>query len=64
MLIKRYSWGPVKNSGVSTAELDDSGAYGDWPEDFDDTERQAEKEYLDAVETKAGSAHYMDKSRV
>lgn len=37
---------------VSTAELDDKGAYGDWPEDFDDTELQAESAYLDAVEAK------------
>ncbi|HRZ12202.1 MAG TPA: AAA family ATPase [Kiritimatiellia bacterium] len=37
---------------VSTAELDDRGAYGDWPEDFDQTELQAEQEYLDAVEAR------------
>jgi hypothetical protein len=37
---------------VKTAELDDNGAYGDWPEDFDQTELQAEQAYLDAVEAK------------
>jgi predicted ATPase len=37
---------------VTTAELDDNGAYGKWPEDFDDTELQAEQAYLDAVESK------------
>jgi len=37
---------------VTTAELDDNGAYGNWPEDFDDTELQAEQAYLDAVENK------------
>lgn len=37
---------------VTTAELDDNGAYGKWPEDFDDTELQAEQAYLDAVEAK------------
>jgi len=37
---------------VKTAELDEKGAYGDWPEDFDDTELQAEQDYLDAVEAK------------
>jgi len=37
---------------ITTAELDDKGAYGKWPEDFDDTELQAEQAYLDAVETK------------
>jgi hypothetical protein len=39
---------------VSSADLDDNGAYGDWPEDFDDVELEAAKEYLDAVEGKAG----------
>lgn len=37
---------------VTTAELDDNGAYGKWPEDFDDTELEAEQAYLDAVEAK------------
>jgi hypothetical protein len=37
---------------VQTADLDDNGAYGDWPEDFDQTELDAEKEYLDEVEGK------------
>jgi hypothetical protein len=37
---------------VKTAELDDKGAYGDWPEDFDDVELQAEQAYLDAVEAR------------
>jgi len=35
---------------VPTAALDDDGAYGDWPEDFDATELDAEQAYLDAVE--------------
>jgi hypothetical protein len=37
---------------VRTAELDDAGAYGDWPEDFDRTELQSEQAYLDAVEAR------------
>jgi predicted ATPase len=37
---------------VRAADLDDNGAYGDWPEDFDQTELEAEKEYLDTVEAK------------
>jgi hypothetical protein len=37
---------------VQTANLDDNGAYGDWPEDFDKTELEAETEYLDTVEAK------------
>lgn len=40
---------------VKTADLDDKGAYGDWPEDFDDTELHAEQAYLDAVEAKEAS---------
>lgn len=35
---------------VTPADLDENGAYGNWPEDFDQTELEAEKEYLDAVE--------------
>jgi predicted ATPase len=34
---------------VSTAELDDDGTYGDWPEDFDETALRSEKAFLDAV---------------
>jgi len=37
---------------VTPADLDENGAYGDWPEDFDDVELDAEKAYLDAVERK------------
>lgn len=38
---------------IRTAELDESGAYGDWPEDFSDTELAAERAYLDAVEQRS-----------
>ncbi len=37
---------------VTPADLDENGAYGDWPEDFDEVELNAEKAYLDAVEDK------------
>lgn len=37
---------------VQMADLDDLGAYGDWPEDFDKTELDAEQDYLDAVESR------------
>jgi predicted ATPase len=37
---------------VTPADLDENGAYGDWPEDFDEVELHAEKDYLDAVEGK------------
>lgn len=35
---------------VSKATLDKFGAFGDWPEDFDDTSLKVEQIYLDAVE--------------
>ena len=34
---------------VRLAELDDTGAFGDWPEDFSDTQLAAEGAYLDAA---------------
>jgi hypothetical protein len=34
---------------VRLAELDDTGAFGDWPEDFSDTQLAAERTYLDAA---------------
>jgi len=40
---------------VNKAPLDEDGAYGDWPADFDDVALQAEREYLDAVEARHGS---------
>lgn len=35
---------------VDKACLDEMGAFGDWPEDFDETSLSVEKMYLDAVE--------------
>jgi predicted ATPase len=37
---------------VTAADLDENGAFGDWPEDFDEVELNAERDYLDAVERK------------
>jgi predicted ATPase len=34
---------------VSSAELDETGAYGQWPEDFDDVHLAADSDYLDAA---------------
>lgn len=34
---------------ITTAELDDKGAYGDWPEDFGEVTLDTEGRYLDAV---------------
>jgi hypothetical protein len=33
---------------VSSADLDENGAFGEWPEDFGEVEMNAEKAYLDA----------------
>lgn len=35
---------------IVEAKLDDYGAFGDWPEDFDEVSLAVEQEYLDAVE--------------
>jgi len=40
-------------TNVSKALLDEFGAFGEWPEDFDDTSLAVEQMYLDAVEKKA-----------
>ncbi|WP_138755788.1 AAA family ATPase [Paenibacillus sinopodophylli] len=37
-------------SFVESADLDDTGSFGEWPEDFDDTNLTAEANYLNAVE--------------
>jgi len=37
---------------VTSAELDQLGAYGDWPEDFGEVEAAVDNRYLDAVESK------------
>ena len=36
---------------VTSADLDDAGAFGDWPEDFGDIELKSESRYLDAAES-------------
>jgi len=38
------------DSYVKSADLDEHGAFGDWPEDFDEIGLTAESNYLDAVE--------------
>ena len=35
---------------VTSADLDDAGAYGDWPEDFDDVDLKTQSRYLNAVD--------------
>lgn len=38
---------------IRSADLDENGAFGDWPEDFDDVTLDTERDYLDAVEMRA-----------
>jgi len=40
---------------VTSGEMDQLGAYGDWPEDFGEIEAAVENRYLDAVESKVFS---------
>ena len=35
---------------IDTADLDEAGAYGDWPEDFDDVDLKTQSRYLDAAD--------------
>lgn len=39
---------------VTSADLDQQGRFGEWPEDFATTELEAENRYLDAVEKEEG----------
>jgi predicted ATPase len=38
---------------VNSTDLDENGAFGAWPEDFDEVELDAAKDYLDAVESRS-----------
>ena len=35
---------------IDTADLDEAGAYGDWPEDFDDVDLKAQSRYIKAAQ--------------
>ena len=47
-----FTRNPDGSSKVTTAELDEVGAFGDWPEDFGSTALGLENRYLSAAETK------------
>ena len=52
-LVKLHWFSRSDNDGttsIESADLDENGAFGDWPEDFGDVELKAEGVYLDAVE--------------
>ena len=36
---------------INTADLDEAGAYGDWPEDFDDVDLKAQSRYIKAAQS-------------
>lgn len=49
----RLNWFRRRDNGVTeitSGQLDESGAYGDWPEDFGAVIMEAESRYLDAAE--------------
>jgi len=53
----RLHWFQRSEDGATTAtkgELDEAGAFGDWPEDFGEVELKAESRYLDAAELARG----------
>lgn len=41
---------------VDSSGMDEQGAFGQWPEDFDDVALEADSEYLDAVERRGACA--------
>ena len=38
---------------MRSADLDEDGAFGDWPVDFDDVALNAQSKFLDAVESRS-----------
>ena len=45
-----FTRGENGTTKISTADLDEAGAYGDWPEDFDDVDLKAQNRYLNAAQ--------------
>ena len=37
---------------VTSADLDETGAYGEWPEDFDDVDLKAQSRYIKAAQSR------------
>lgn len=51
----RLHWFKLQEDGsthIVSADLDEAGAFGDWPEDFDQVTMDSESRYLDAAEAK------------
>jgi hypothetical protein len=54
----KLHWFTRSDSGVTTitsADLDDQGTFGDWPEDFADVALNAQNRFLNAAELKVGA---------
>ena len=45
-----FSRGDDGSTEITSADVDEAGAFGDWPEDFADVALQNESAYLDAVD--------------
>jgi len=45
-----FTRGEDGTTTIKSADLDEGGAFGDWPEDFDDVTLNAQSRYLDAAE--------------
>jgi len=58
-LVKLHWFARDENGATSirSADLDESGAFGDWPEDFDDVTLDAQSRYLDAAESRQQRIH-------
>lgn len=51
--LAKLHWFTRRENGVTevnSADLDEAGAYGEWPEDFDDVDLKAQSRYLNAVD--------------
>ncbi len=51
----RLHWFTRREDGateINTADLDEVGAYGDWPEDFDDVDLKTQSRYLNAAQSR------------
>ncbi len=54
----KLHWFKRRNDGVTeitSTDLDEAGAFGDWPEDFADVALETESRYLNAVELRRGT---------
>jgi len=51
----------VGNTKINSADLDETGAFSDWPEDFAEVALEAESRYLDAAELRQRKNSYAGK---